>query len=99
MPGRRHQGSGVQALQNRHTSGALAGLSERDVANAVQITANGGTVDAGAGFFRFTGNITDAPGSSGGAFVLESTVTGLEREVILAGNNTYSGATSIASGP
>jgi autotransporter-associated beta strand protein len=77
---------------------AQSGVSERDVGNNVQITANGGTVDAGAGFFRFTGNITDAAGSSGGTFVLESTVAGIEREIILAGNNTYSGITYVDSG-
>jgi autotransporter-associated beta strand protein len=77
---------------------AQAGLSERNVANAVQITANGGTVDSGSGFFRFTGNITDAPGSSGGTFFLKSTGAGIERDIILAGNNTYSGITYIDSG-
>ncbi|WP_283810652.1 autotransporter domain-containing protein [Bradyrhizobium sp. S69] len=77
---------------------AFGGSSEREIANAVQITANGGTIDAQGGFFRITSNITDAAGSSGGTLVLESTTGGIEREIILAGNNTYSGVTSVASG-
>jgi uncharacterized protein with beta-barrel porin domain len=77
---------------------AQSGMSEREIANAVQITGNGGTIDSGSGFFRFTGNITDAAGASGGKLVIESTGVGNEREVILAGNNTYSAITSIASG-
>lgn len=77
---------------------AQAGISERTVGNAVQITANGGTIDSGSGFFRFTGNISDAPGSSGGRLIIESTGVGIERQVIFAGNNSYSGITYIDSG-
>jgi autotransporter-associated beta strand protein len=77
---------------------ALAGVSEREIANAVQITANGGTIDSGEGFFRLTGNITDASGSSGGKLIFESIAASGIREVILSGNNTYSGITYIDSG-
>ncbi|SDN87866.1 Uncharacterized conserved protein, contains a C-terminal beta-barrel porin domain [Afipia sp. GAS231] len=73
-------------------------FSERTIANAVQITSNGGTIDSGGGFFRITGNITDAPGSSGGKLILESIAASGEREVILSGVNTYSGLTYIDSG-
>jgi autotransporter-associated beta strand protein len=78
---------------------AQAGVSEREIANAVQITANGGTIDSGEGFFRFTGNITDASGSSGGKLIFESIAAAFGiREVVLSGNNTYSGITYIDSG-
>ncbi|MES5482673.1 autotransporter domain-containing protein [Bradyrhizobium sp. INPA03-11B] len=77
---------------------AQAGISERVIGNAVQITANGGTVDSGSGFFRFTGDLSDAPGASGGKFVIESTGVGVERQVIFAGNNSYSAITYIDSG-
>jgi autotransporter-associated beta strand protein len=77
---------------------AQAGVSEREIANAVQITANGGTIDSGEGFFRFTGNITDASGSSGGKLIFESIAASGIREVVLSGNNTYSGISYIDSG-
>jgi len=77
---------------------ALGLFSERNVANAIQITANGGTIDSGGGFFRITGNMTDAPGSSGGKLVLESIAASGEREIALSGVNTYSGITYIGSG-
>ncbi|MCP1970660.1 autotransporter domain-containing protein [Bradyrhizobium elkanii] len=77
---------------------AQAGISERAIGNAVQITANGGTIDSGSGFFRFTGSIRDAAGSSGGTLIIESTGVGIERQVIFAGNNSYSGTTYIDSG-
>jgi len=77
---------------------ALGFFSERQIANAIQITANGGTIDSGGGFFRITGNITDASGSSGGKLVLESIAGSGEREIVLSGVNTYSGITYIDSG-
>jgi autotransporter-associated beta strand protein len=74
------------------------GFSERAIANAVHITANGGTIDSGSGFFRITGDITDAPGASGGRLTFESIAGGGLRLVALSGNNTYSGVTYIDSG-
>src|SRR6202035_5521607 len=56
------------------------------------------TIDSGGGFFRITGNMTDAPGSSGGKLVLESIAGSGEREIALSGVNTYSGITYIGSG-
>jgi autotransporter-associated beta strand protein len=73
-------------------------LSERAIANAIQITANGGTIDSGSGFFRITGDITDAPGSIGGRLTFESIAGAGLREVALSGNDTYSGITYIDSG-
>ncbi len=73
-------------------------MSERAIANAVQITANGGTIDSGSGFFRITGNIADAPGSSGGKLIFESIAGVGIREAILSGVNTYSGISYIDSG-
>jgi autotransporter-associated beta strand protein len=74
-------------------------FSERTIANSVQITANGGTIDSGGGFFRITSNITDAPGSPGGKLTLESVNgAGGEREIVLSGNNTYSGISYVDSG-
>jgi autotransporter-associated beta strand protein len=84
---------------NGGTLQAQGAFSERTIANAVQITANGGTIDSGGGFFRITSNITDAPGSSGGKLTLESVNgAGGEREIILSGNNTYSGISYVDSG-
>jgi autotransporter-associated beta strand protein len=77
---------------------AQASISAREISNAVQVTANGGTIDSGEGFFRFTGNITDATGSSGGKLVFESIASTGVRQVILSGNNSYSGTSYIASG-
>ncbi len=77
---------------------AQSGASERTLANAIQIPSNGGAIDAGGGFFKLYGNITDASGASGATLTLESLSSGIEREIILAGNNTYSATTRIASG-
>jgi autotransporter-associated beta strand protein len=83
---------------NGGTLQAQGAFSERTIANAIQITANGGTIDSGGGFFRITGNITDAPGSSGGELTFESIAVSGEREIDLSGVNTYSGISNIASG-
>jgi autotransporter-associated beta strand protein len=73
-------------------------FSIRNIANAIQITASGGIIDSGGGLFAISGNITDAPGSSGGKLIFESIAGAGIREVILSGVNTYSGITYIDSG-
>jgi autotransporter-associated beta strand protein len=73
-------------------------MAERNLSNQIQITANGGAIDVGGGFFRLTGDIVDAAGSGGGTLTIESLTSGSEMEAILSGHNTYSGITYIASG-
>src|SRR5258708_10815313 len=73
-------------------------LREGTMANGWEMACRGGMMDAGGGFCRMTGNITEAPGSSGGKLILESIAASGEREVILSGVNTYSGLTYIDSG-
>ena len=73
--------------------------ADRRFGNAVEITANGGTVDDAGGFIRLLGGISDAASSSGGTLTLMSSLPGGFLEgILLGGVNTYSGATNITSG-
>ena len=65
------------------------------VANNAQITGNGGTIDANAGFFTYSGNIADAAGAHGNLTITDSSGFGT---VVLSGTNTYSGGTLVTNG-
>ena len=78
--------------------GTLQAGGNFTVANATQINSSGGTID-GKGFtFTHSGVIADTPGNTGRLTIKDSTGLGLTRSVVLSGNNTYSGGTTLASG-
>ena len=71
-------------------------FSTYTIANAAQITANGGTIDANTNFLTLSGNITDAAAAHGALNVTDS--SGFGGTVVLSGTNTYSGGTTISNG-
>ncbi len=71
-------------------------FSSYTIANAAQITANGGTIDANTNFLTLSGDIADAAGAHGALTVTDSSGPG--GIVVLSGANTYSGGTTISNG-
>ena len=83
-------------VTNIFDGGTLTNGANASTANDFSITSAGGTVDAAGNQLTFTGVISnDAPGTPG-ALTVASSVSG--GSVVLQGVNTYTGATTIASG-
>ena len=76
--------------------GTLQAGGNYTVANATQIKSTGGAIDANGFAFTYSGDIADAPANVGGLTIKDSTgTTGI---VVLSGNNTYGGVTTVDSG-
>jgi autotransporter-associated beta strand protein len=66
------------------------------VVNPMQITGNGGTIDANTDALNFSGNITDGAGAHGALTVADSSGSSFG-VVELSGTNSYSGGTTISN--
>ncbi|MDB5578905.1 MAG: Autotransporter-associated beta strand repeat-containing protein, partial [Bradyrhizobium sp.] len=76
--------------------GTLQAGGNFTVANATQINSTGATIDANGLVFTHSGVIADTPGNVGRLTLNDS--SGGYGTVVLSGNNTYSGGTTLASG-
>jgi outer membrane autotransporter protein len=64
--------------------------------NPIQITGNGGTIDANTDNLNFSGNITDAVAGTKGALTITDS-SGFGGVIELSGTNTYSGGTTVSN--
>ena len=78
--------------------GTLQAGGNFTIANATQINSSGAAIDGNGFVFTHSGVIADTPGNTGGLTIKDSTGFGLTKAVVLSGNNTYSGGTTLASG-
>jgi autotransporter-associated beta strand protein len=74
--------------------GTLQAGAAYTIANAATISSSGGTIDANGYTFTYSGAIS----GSGALTIANSTGAGSSGMVVLAGHNTYSGATTIENG-
>ncbi|SDR62439.1 outer membrane autotransporter barrel domain-containing protein [Rhizobiales bacterium GAS113] len=74
--------------------GTLRAVGTLSSARSVTLNPGGGTLDAATGGITLSGNIIDGSGP-GGLTIMSS---GGGRQVLLSGNNSYSGATIVAPG-